>query len=71
MHRSTQDKVESRGSSRQTWQEPMILIERSLSANAPPSAAGMHVGQQERGWAAQAQAKLHRLSAKVCRTLRP
>ena len=34
MHRSTQDKVESRGSSRQTWQEPMILIERSLSANA-------------------------------------
>jgi len=34
MHRSTQDKIEPRGSGRQTWQEPMILIERSLSVNA-------------------------------------
>ena len=42
MHRSTQDKVESRGSSRQTWQEPMILIERSLSANA--QGPGPHEG---------------------------
>jgi hypothetical protein len=42
MHRSTQDKVESRLSSRQTWQEPMILIERSLSANA--QGPGPHEG---------------------------
>ena len=34
MHRSTQESIKARGSSRQTWQEPIILIERSLSANA-------------------------------------
>ena len=34
MHHSTQDKSETRKSGRQTWQEPMILIERSLTANA-------------------------------------
>ena len=42
MHRSTQEKVESRLSSRQPWQEPMILIERSLSANA--QGPGPHEG---------------------------
>ncbi len=42
MHRSTQDKIESCGPSRQTWQEPMILIERSLSANA--QGPGPHEG---------------------------
>ena len=42
MHRSTQDKVESRELSRQAWQEPTILIERSLSASA--KGPGPHEG---------------------------
>jgi hypothetical protein len=42
MHRSVQARVEVRGSNRQSWQEPMILIERSLNANA--QGPGPHEG---------------------------
>ena len=42
MHLSTQEKIEFHGSKRQTWQEPAILIERSLSANA--QGPGPHEG---------------------------
>lgn len=34
MHHSSHDRVETRGASRQAWQEPMILIERPLNVSA-------------------------------------
>ena len=42
MHHSTQERVDPRESSRQLWQEPIILIERSLNANA--QGPGPHEG---------------------------
>jgi hypothetical protein len=42
MHRSIQEKGTPHGSSRQTWQEPAILVERPLNASA--QGPGPHEG---------------------------
>ena len=42
MRRFAQEKSESATPGRQTWQEPVILIERALSANA--QGPGPHEG---------------------------
>lgn len=34
MHQSTAFTTESQGATKKRWQEPMILVERSLTANA-------------------------------------
>jgi hypothetical protein len=34
MHQSKSIQIESHGTSRQKWQEPAILVERSLTTNA-------------------------------------
>lgn len=42
MERSSQERAEARSSSRKTWQEPMVLVERALNANA--QGPGPHEG---------------------------